>query len=93
MKHNSNFTEQIQSFHFLLVRKQSLEEKRRIAKAVVSKTLNCNSTLDRQCKFVHERGSSLIVPDWMLGNNKQREFKDPVYAISCIMKWLNLKNK
>lgn len=97
MKEKTVLTEQIRSFHYLLTRKQSIEAKRLVLKAISSSTFNTSSlstTLNASVsQRSNNRNASHIHPDWMLGKHRRREFKDSIVAISCIMKSLDLKGK
>lgn len=80
MKGNSIFTKQIQKFHSSWMRKKKLEKERC--------TKNPNYSMAE--KNLNSRESLIIDPDWILGKNRRREFKDPFVAITSLVHSLDL---
>lgn len=93
MKCRSDLTEEIRSFHYLLKRKQNLEEKQIVTRGLSGKSF-LNRTAAAEANIsVLKKDSIQIEPDWMLGRNRCREFNNPFTGISWLMKILELKSK
>lgn len=93
MKSYRDLRDQIQSHHYILTRERGLEEKRLITKAIAQRSLNITMRAATARAPVTHKDSLQIDPDWMLGRNRLREFKDSAMAISWLMKALDLTGK
>ncbi|XP_054714692.1 abnormal spindle-like microcephaly-associated protein homolog [Uloborus diversus] len=96
IKQNTAATEQLISLHFLVSRKQMINEKRLLQKAA-SSARNSTFMSSRLCinksRSIAPRESVEIEPDWMLGKQRRREFTDPLVAISSVLISLGLEAK
>ncbi|GFU52555.1 abnormal spindle-like microcephaly-associated protein homolog [Nephila pilipes] len=84
---NCAFTEQIQRFYMLSLKRKGLEEKR-----LHSKTVASANTMNSFMRYhsINTRESIPIEPDWVLGRSKRREFKDAFTAVLSLMVSLEL---